>query len=125
MNDNNNKFGDNFTTFNEVLNMAHQQGLSRVDTVLIQFPSEENSYCAIYRAEVETTKGTFSGHGDATPKNTNRLITPHLIRMAETRALGRALRFATNAPTLAEEIHDTPSETVGRNIEPVFDENTF
>ena len=124
MKNDNNRLGDNFTTFNEVLNMAHQQGLCRVNAELLQFPREDNNYCAIYKAEVETSKGTFTGHGDATPKNTNRLITPHLIRMAETRAIGRALRFATNAPTLAEEVQDVPGDS-GPATQPVFDESTF
>jgi hypothetical protein len=53
---------------------------------------------------VKTSKGEFNGIGDAGPGNVNRMIAPHVIRMAETRAIGRALRFATNAPTLAEEL---------------------
>ncbi len=51
---------------------------------------------AIVRAVVETSKGTFTGIGDAGPENVNRMIRPHIIRMAETRAKARALRDAVN-----------------------------
>ena len=44
----------------------------------------------------------FEGHGDA-EGITNDTIKPHWIRMAETRALARALRFATNNAKVAVE----------------------
>ena len=47
---------------------------------------------------METEKGikTFTAHGDAHDKNVGAMIIPHKIRMAETRAIARALRLATN-----------------------------
>jgi hypothetical protein len=58
-------------------------------------------------AEVETSKGTFTGIGDASPSNVTRMIAPHLIRMAETRSKARALRDAVNVGVTAlEELGD-------------------
>jgi hypothetical protein len=47
----------------------------------------------------------FTGLGDANPGNVSRMMAPHLIRMAETRAKARALRDAIN---LAEALADDP-----------------
>jgi hypothetical protein len=61
----------------------------------------------VVQAEVETGKGVFAGIGDAAPSNVNRMIVPHLIRMAETRAKARALRDAVNiGVTAVEELGD-------------------
>ena len=86
--------GKQFVLYEGLLDEAHQQGLHRVSTTLIQVPHDENGNMAIVAAEVETSKGTFSGIGDASPTNVNRMIVPHLLRMAETRAKARALRDA-------------------------------
>ena len=91
------RIGDkDFVTFTGLLDLAHRQGLKDVETELIQAPNEGNSYMAIIRARVTTERGTFSGIGDATPKNVNARIAPHIVRMAETRAVARALRLACN-----------------------------
>jgi len=66
---------------------------------------------AIVRAVVETDKGVFSALGDASPESAERPMQPHLVRLADTRAIARALRLATNVGmTAAEEIN--PSEPV-------------
>jgi hypothetical protein len=50
----------------------------------------------------------FTGIGDANPRNVNRNIANHLIRMAETRAKARALRDAFNVGmTAVEELEST------------------
>ena len=91
------RIGDkDFVTFTGLLDLAHRQGLKDVDTELVQAPAEGNNYMAIIRARVTTERGTFSGIGDATPKNVNTRIAPHIVRMAETRAVARALRLACN-----------------------------
>jgi len=99
--------GKQYATFNGVLDEAHRQGLECIATNLIQAPTKECPVC-IVQAKVKTSKGEYNGIGDATPSNVGKMIVPHLIRMAETRAIGRALRFATNAPTLAEELGEEP-----------------
>ncbi|MBP6965783.1 MAG: hypothetical protein KBC96_15420 [Armatimonadetes bacterium] len=83
-------------TYPGLLSKAHEEGLIRVRTRLLQIPSEENGRTAIAKAAVETAKGCFEAIGDANPENVNSFIVPHLIRMAETRAKARALRDAVN-----------------------------
>jgi len=83
-------------TYQGLLSKAHEEGLVRVKTALLQIPAGDNGQVAIAKAEVETSKGVFEGLGDASPENVNSFIVPHLIRMAETRAKARALRDAVN-----------------------------
>lgn len=97
--------GKQHPTYAGVLKKAHEEGLKVISTELLQAPLEANNYMAIIHARVTTTKGVFDGIGDATPKNVNAMISPHIVRMAETRAKGRALRDALNiAEALAEEL---------------------
>jgi hypothetical protein len=99
--------GKDFVLYEGLLDEAHQQGLKRISTTLIQIPHEDNGNIAVVGAEVETGKGVFAGIGDASPANVNRMIVPHLIRMAETRAKARALRDAVNiGVTAVEELGD-------------------
>ncbi len=96
-----------FVIFEGLLDVAHQEGLCLVDTEVKQFPDDGNDHTAVVRAVVKTDKGTFSGTGDANSKNVNSMIAPHIIRMAETRAVARALRFACNIGiTSLEELGD-------------------
>src|SRR5882672_6763638 len=90
-------------TYQGLLSKAHDEGLKKIATTLVQAPSEANREVAIVRAEVETAKGLFQGYGDASPGNVNAFIVPHLIRMAETRAKARALRDAVNVGVVSFE----------------------
>ncbi len=103
--------GKDFVLFEGLLEMAHAAGLKRVETQLLQAPHRDNAMLAIVRAVVETDKGVFSALGDASPESAERPMQPHLVRLADTRAIARALRLATNVGmTAAEEIN--PSEPV-------------
>jgi hypothetical protein len=120
-----NRQGKDFVVYEGLLDEAHQQGLNRISTTLIQVPTDENGNMAIVAAEVETGKGTFSGIGDASPANVNRMIAPHLIRMAETRAKARALRDAVNIGVTAleelgdfDEAADEPGQVAAESQEP-------
>ena len=62
-----------------LLHLAHEQGLRSVRTKLLQFPSAANGDTAIVRAVVRTGRGTFTGIGDASPKNVNPKVAPHAI----------------------------------------------
>jgi hypothetical protein len=101
-----NLHGKEFILFAGLLDVAHNDGLSSVQTDLIQSHDADNKMTAIVTAKVVTSKGTFTGIGDANPENVgNKVIALHCIRMAETRAVARALRFATNiGMTALEEI---------------------
>lgn len=102
-----NRQGKDFVLYEGLLDEAHQQGLKRISTTLIQIPCDDNGNVAVVHAEVETDRGVFSGIGDASPSNVNRMIVPHLTRMAETRAKARALRDAVNVGVAAvEELGD-------------------
>jgi hypothetical protein len=84
--------------FKTLLDKAHKDyNLAGVDTEILQVPCAENGNMAIFRATVLSDGATFSAHGDADPNNTTSTIAPHLLRMAETRAIARALRWLTNS----------------------------
>lgn len=107
--------GKEYVLFEGLLEVAHEHcHLQSISTNLIQLPTQESPFC-IVQATVTTDKGeSFQGLGDASPSNVNKMIIPHMIRMAETRAVARALRFLTGFGTAFEElgdIHDTPQET--------------
>lgn len=87
--------GKDYVLFAGLLEEAHKQELESIETELIQIPTGDCPM-AIVSAAIKTKKGRFTALGDASPENVNKFITPHLIRMAETRALARAFRFATN-----------------------------
>jgi hypothetical protein len=104
--------GKPFVLYAGLLDEAHSQGLKAIRTQLIQAPSVENSNTAICFAEVTTDRGTFTGLGDASSENVSRMIAPHLLRMAETRAKARALRDAVNVGIAAlEELGDDEQPT--------------
>jgi hypothetical protein len=88
--------GREFVLYAGLLDLAHQEGLEEITTTLVQIPNEMNGMTAICHATVTTSKGRYSGVGDACPTNVTRMMAPHLIRMAETRAKARALRDAVN-----------------------------
>lgn len=88
---------DRYVRFGGLLDAAHRLGLESITTELLQVPKEANDNNCIFKATVKLSNGqSFSAHGDANPRNVNRSIAPHLRRMAETRAVARALRWACN-----------------------------
>ncbi len=95
--------GKRFVLYAGLLEEAHSRGLRSIETELLQVPGVENGDVAIVRAVVRMEDGKFAGIGDASPQNVGRMIAPHLIRMAETRAKARALRDAINVGVTAFE----------------------
>jgi hypothetical protein len=93
-------------TYQGLLSKAHEEGLAKIETTLVQVPSDDNGRIAIAKVVIETAKGRFEAIGDASPDNVNSFIIPHLIRMAETRAKARALRDAVNVGVISFEEMD-------------------
>jgi hypothetical protein len=102
--------GKDYPLWGGILAEAHERGLQSIETQLVQVPSDENGRVAIVKAMVTMKDGArFEEYGDACPENVNQKVKLHLalIRMASTRAKGRALRDACNiGQTMLEELPD-------------------
>lgn len=90
-----NRQGTEFISYKGLIFLAHRKGLIS----LIASPSfeehERGFYCFRAVAICEDKHGRrlhFEAEGDASPKNVSKMITPHIRRMAETRAKARVLR---------------------------------
>ena len=90
-------------TVKGLLHLAHAERLSAIHTRLVQSPTKDNGETAIALVRVQTARGSFSGLGDANPRNVTARVSLHFIRMAETRALARALRAALDIGAVAIE----------------------
>lgn len=101
-----------------LLEAAHNAGLKRITTRMLQAPAEENRWTAIFHAEVELGDGSiFTGTGDANVENVARMVAPHFIRMGETRAKARALRDALSiTDVVAEELDDDVDRQTGEIV---------
>ena len=86
--------GKEFVTHEGLLDAFHQSEGGSIKTELVEFKQDLGMF--IFRATVIGKRGEYSAYGDASPKNVNSMIAPHLMRMAETRAINRALRLYTN-----------------------------
>lgn len=102
--------------------LAHVKGIWKLDCNIIQFPNADNNNTCICQATVggydwdpienKIIRVEFSDIGDASPSNCNRMVAPSFIRMASTRAIGRALRKYTNIDMLCtEELGDEDVST--------------
>ena len=106
--------GKDFVLYAGLLDLAHQKGLKKLIVEILQLPNQENDHTAICRAVAETEDGDiFTDIGDANPKNTNKKIIAHIIRMASTRAKARCLRDLTNVGLCSvEELGDINGDEV-------------
>jgi hypothetical protein len=110
--------GKPYRTFVGVVHEAHEKGLQGVHVDLVQIPDERNQMTAIVKATVRMAPAVeggperlFEDYGDANPKNCSARVGTALVRMATTRAQGRAMRVAIDsAHTLAEELGDMEGE---------------
>lgn len=112
--------GRQYVMYAGLLDLAHRSGLLDILTEVVQCPSDGNRWTAIMACRAVFERGTFTGIGDANPENTSALVAPHYIRIAETRAKGRALRDALNIDMVTrEELGDSmPDDDESRDDEP-------
>jgi len=85
--------GKDFVLFDGLLAMFHENKGKSIETEELPNSTSESPK---FKATVTGERGTFTGHGDADSKNTNAMIGVHKYRMAETRAIARALRWYNN-----------------------------
>jgi hypothetical protein len=112
--------GSAFPLFAGVLDAATQVGLRSLCTTIIQLPSPENGHMAVVMARAEFADGrVFEDVGDASPLNTSSQIASAVLRLASTRAAGRALRWAINCgATLLEELPDHERKAASSSTPP-------
>lgn len=103
-------WADNITNFESLLKDAHKKfkGKFEIETdilrdsggnLMIDFEKKR----AVFKAIVTADGMTFEGHGETTEENISGDTAKSWMRIAETRAIVRALRWATNNATVAEE----------------------
>ena len=83
--------GKEFVLLSGLLTLAHENGLESLESTMIEHDPANNA--AVFRCLATGGRGSFSGHGDASPANLSRNMIPSYIRMAETRSIARSLRF--------------------------------
>jgi hypothetical protein len=100
--------GREFVKYPGLLDLGHQKGILKIDVDPLQYPTKENGQFAICKAAVVSKTGElFTDVGDANPENCSSKVKKHLLRMASTRAIARALRSYTNiGMTCLEELGD-------------------
>jgi hypothetical protein len=100
--------GNEFVKYAGLLDLAHQKGLVKLTVEALQYPTKDNGLEAICKALAETKGGeVFIELGDASPRNVNKEVAEHILRLAATRAKARALRDLTNiGMTCLEELGD-------------------
>jgi len=113
--------GKDFVTHEGLLNEFHKKGGVEITTELIS--SDGGVY--IFKATAIVNKCAdgssreeplddyvkkFTAHGDASKENVSSFVVKHFIRMAETRAVNRAMRLATNIGMCSvDEVSETKS----------------
>jgi len=85
-----------FVTHSGLLRVARRRRCQGIETILLDKQSDPDVGRWVFKATVfpcPTSKG-FVGHGDADPSNVSSLVHGAEMRIAETRAVNRALRKA-------------------------------
>jgi hypothetical protein len=99
-----------YITNTGLLKIAHDRKVKSIEATPVKEDWEKQIF--VFKCKVVMDDGsTYVAEGDADPSNTTRIVQKSLRRMAETRAVNRALRLAINTPFCsAEEIDVTPDE---------------
>lgn len=83
--------GKRYPLTKALVSVMGKYGVESIDTEMIEHDPSRPFAC--HRAIVTGSRGMYTAHGDCGPKSTSSMILPHYIRMSETRAIGRALRW--------------------------------
>jgi hypothetical protein len=84
-----------YVSHSGLLRIAHRRRCVGIDTEIEQRTTEASAGRWVFRATVHKSKSTsFVGYGDADPSNVSFLLHGAEMRVAETRAVNRALRKA-------------------------------
>ena len=88
--------GNWYVTHSGLLGVAQRRGCTGINTVLLEQLSNPAGDRWVFRATVykRASSRGFVGYGDAHPSNTSPLVRGAEMRVAETRAVNRALRKA-------------------------------
>ncbi len=105
------KFKDNFSIRTKMIHKDLEKKNAIVKAKIVIFASEDQKkkfkigeLSTESKDPVRIKMAEFEAYGDATQENCGEMVKKHWIRMAETRAIARALRWATNnAKTATEE----------------------
>ncbi len=85
--------GREYLTHDGLVRLAHDHGIESIETRIESWEPGERA--AVVTATAHGSRGTYTGIGDASPSNVGRAIASACLRMAETRAVSRALRLYT------------------------------
>jgi hypothetical protein len=84
-----------YVSHSGLLRIAHRRRCVGIDTEIEQHTTEVSASRWVFKATVHRSKSTsFVGYGDADPSNVSPLVRGAEMRVAETRAVNRALRKA-------------------------------
>lgn len=107
---------------------AHEKGMWKFITEIIQFPSDQNGWTAICKTTVggydwdpieeKVCKVEYADIGDANVSNCGKMVAASYIRMASTRSQARALRKYTNIDMVCS---SELSDVVDEAPEPIID----
>lgn len=97
--------GKDFVLYAGLQHLAQEQAIIQEEIVqLVQAPNDDNGNMAIISCTIKRSDGrVFSAIGDCDDTNCTKMIAPHKIRMAQTRASGIALRKALGINILMSE----------------------
>lgn len=100
---------------------AHEKGMWKFETKIVQFPSDQNGWTAICETVIggydydpitdKVREVVYSDIGDANTANCGKMVAASYIRMASTRSQARALRKYTNIDMVcSSELSDVVDE---------------
>ena len=97
---------EDYIDFETLLKEAHKKFKDRLNITTELVTAQDKTI--LFKATI-TIRGNgkkeqvFTAYGDATDENVNTMVKPHKIRVAETRAVVRSLRFALGVGMTAKE----------------------